>query len=150
MHTLMYSISFNKFCSVATLGHPETFPLPNHLRIVAVALDFGKGLHYSVIKFLYHSSTIKLLLLLIRTKWFYFIFKASAPCLESQSALWLLWHANLCQVATPVGTAQNNPAQPIIITTGATLFSYVIICQSHGLGFKAATDVRAKLRHARP
>ena len=105
LHTLMSLISFNKLSSVATPGHPKPLPLPNHLRIVALAPDLERVSIYSVIKFLYHSSTIKLLLLLILIKWLYLSFKALVLRWKSRSAFWLLWHANLCKVATRVGTA---------------------------------------------
>jgi uncharacterized metal-binding protein len=67
--------------------------------------------------FLRHRSTIKLILLLRLIKWLYLSFKALVLCWKSRSALWLLWHANLCKVATRVGTAVNDAARPITIAT---------------------------------
>ena len=104
-HTLISPISFDKLCSVATPRHPNTLPLPNHLRIVALPPDLEMVSIYSIIKFLYHSSTIKLLLLLILIKWLYLSLKALVLRWKSRSALWLLWHANLYKDATRVGTA---------------------------------------------
>ena len=75
-HTLISPISFNKLCSVATPRHPNTLLLLNHLRIVALPPNLERVSIYSIIKFLYHSSTIKLLLLLILIKWLYLSFKA--------------------------------------------------------------------------
>jgi hypothetical protein len=104
-HTLISPISFDKLCSVATSRHSNTLPLPNHLRIVALPSDLERVSIYSIIKFLYHSSTIKLLLLLILIKWLYLSLKALVLRWKSRSALWLLWHANLYKDATRVGTA---------------------------------------------
>jgi hypothetical protein len=103
-----------KLCSVATPKHFGPLPLENYVRIVALAPDLRKVSFYSVIEFLYHSSTIKLLSLLILIKGWYPSFKASLPCWKSLLALWLLWHANLCKAATRVST--SNKSDPIIIT----------------------------------
>jgi hypothetical protein len=64
---------------MATPRHFEPLPLPNHVRIIALTPDLQRVSFYSVIKFLYHCSTIKLLLLLILIKWLYLSFKASVP-----------------------------------------------------------------------
>ena len=121
LHTLMSPISFNKLSSVATPGHPEPLPLPNHLRTVALAPDLEKVSIYNVIKFLHHSSTIKLLLLLILIKWLYLSLKALVLRWKSRSALRLLLHANLYKVATRVGIAVKRPrTSHKLITTGAT------------------------------
>jgi hypothetical protein len=76
MYTIISPISFYKLYSVATPGHSEPLLLLYHLRIVVLAPDLQRVSFYSVIKFLYHSSTIKLLLLLIRIKWLYLCFQA--------------------------------------------------------------------------
>jgi hypothetical protein len=60
---------------VATPGHLEPLLLKDHVYIVALTLDL-QGSPYSVIEFLYHSSTTKLILSLILLKESYPSFKA--------------------------------------------------------------------------
>jgi hypothetical protein len=70
-HTLISLISFDKLCSMATPKHLNTLPLLNHFCIIALLPDLEMVSIYSIIKFLYYSFIIKLLLLLI-----YLSFKA--------------------------------------------------------------------------
>jgi hypothetical protein len=60
VHTLISLVFSYKLCSVATPGHPELFLLENHVRIDAFTLDLQRVSFYSVIDFLYCSSTTKL------------------------------------------------------------------------------------------
>jgi len=58
----------------------------------------------SIIDFLYHSSSTKLILSLILIKEPYLSSKALLRCRESSSALWLLCRVNLGKVATWIST----------------------------------------------
>jgi hypothetical protein len=107
-HTSISPIFLYKSCSVATPEHSEPLPLENYVRIVALAPDLRKVPLYGATEFLYHSSTIELLSLLILINGSYPSLKASLPCWKSSSALWLLWHANLCKVATRVGSVTTR------------------------------------------
>jgi hypothetical protein len=67
-------------CSMATLRHFEPLPLEIYVRVVALAPNLQRVPFYNIMKFLYHSSTIKLLSLLILIQGLYPSFKASVPC----------------------------------------------------------------------
>jgi hypothetical protein len=62
VHTLISPIIFYKLCSVATLGHPKLLLLENYILIVALTPNLQRVSFYSVIEFLHHSSTTKLIL----------------------------------------------------------------------------------------
>jgi hypothetical protein len=100
VHTSISPIFSYKLCSVATPGHPKPFPLENHVRIVALMPDLQRVSFYSVIDFLYHSSTTELILPLILIKGSYPSSKASLLYRKSSLALWLLWRVNSGKVAT--------------------------------------------------
>jgi hypothetical protein len=53
---------------MATLGHFKPLSLENHIRIIALILDLQRVSFYSIIGFLYYSSTTKLILSLILYK----------------------------------------------------------------------------------
>src|SRR6266536_2221524 len=105
VHTSISPIFFYKLCSVATLGHPELLLLENHVRIVALTPDLQRVSFYSVTDFLHHSSTTELLPSLILIKGSYPSSKASHLYRKSSSALWLLWRANSCMIATRICTS---------------------------------------------
>jgi hypothetical protein len=90
---------------VTTLEHSESFPLENYVRIVALAPKLQKVSVYGTTEIVHHSSTIELLSLLILRKGLYPSFKAYYQAWKSSLAVWLPWHANLCKVATLVGTS---------------------------------------------
>jgi hypothetical protein len=108
VHTSISLIIFYKLCSVATLGHPKSLSLENHGCIVALTPDLQRVSFYSVTDFLYHSSTTKLLLSLIFIKGSYPSSKASHLCRKSSLALWLLWRANSCMIATLICTSDES------------------------------------------
>jgi hypothetical protein len=62
MHALISLIISYKLYSVATPGYPEPLPLENHVHIIALTPDLERVSFYSVIEFLYHSSTTKFIL----------------------------------------------------------------------------------------
>ena len=64
MHTLISHI-FYKLCSVAIPRHPKPLPLENH---VTLTPNLQGASIYSVLEFLYYSSTTKLILFLILYK----------------------------------------------------------------------------------
>jgi hypothetical protein len=68
VHTLISPIFSYKLYSVATPGHPKPLPLENHVRIIALTPDLQRVSFYSIIDFLNHSSTIKLIPSLILIK----------------------------------------------------------------------------------
>jgi hypothetical protein len=105
VHTSISPIFLHKSCSVATPEHSEPLPLEIYVRVVALAPDLRKVPLYGATEFLYHTSTIELLSLLILIKGSYPSFKAHYHAGKSSSALWLLWHANSRKVATRVGTS---------------------------------------------
>ena len=93
-----------KSCSIATFRYFKPLLLEIYVRVVALAPDLQRVPFYNIIKFLYYSSTIKLLLLLILIKGLYPSFKALVLCQKSRLALWLLQYVNLCKVVTRFGT----------------------------------------------
>jgi hypothetical protein len=58
VHTLISPIFSYKLYSVATPRHPKLLLLENHVRIIALTPDLQRVSFYSVIGFLYHSSTV--------------------------------------------------------------------------------------------
>jgi hypothetical protein len=108
VHTLISSVFSYKLYSVATPGHPKPLPLENHVRIIALTPDLQSVSFYSIIDFLYYSSTIELILSLILIKESYLSSKALLQCRKSLSALWLLWRADSCKIATQVGTLDQS------------------------------------------
>jgi len=108
VHTSISLIFSYKLYSVATPGHPEPLLLENHIRIIALIPDLQRVSFYSVIDFLYHSSTTKLIPSLILIKESYPSSKASLQCRESLSALWLLWRVNLGKVARRISTSSRS------------------------------------------
>jgi hypothetical protein len=105
MYILISPIFFYKSCSVAASGYSKTLLLENHVHIVALMPDLQRVSFYSVIEFLYHSSTTELLLSQILIKGSYLSSKASYLYRKSSLALWLLWHANLYIIATLIYTS---------------------------------------------
>ena len=61
MRTLISPIFSYKLYSVATPGHPKPLLLENHVRIIALTPDLQRVSFYSIIDFLYHSSTTELI-----------------------------------------------------------------------------------------
>ena len=55
----------NKLCSEATPGHPKPLLLENYVHVVGHTPNLQRVSFYSVIGFLYHSSTIELIISLI-------------------------------------------------------------------------------------
>ena len=104
VYTSISPIFSYKLYSVATPGHPEPLPLENHIHIIALTPDLKRVSFYSIIDFLYHSSTTKLILSLILIKEFYPSSKVSLLYRKSSLALWLLWCVNLGKVATWIST----------------------------------------------
>jgi hypothetical protein len=80
MHTLMTPIFMYKSCSIATTEHSKPILLENCVRIVAIAPDLWTVSIYNAIEFLYRSSTIKLLSLLILMKRLFPTFRTSLLC----------------------------------------------------------------------
>jgi hypothetical protein len=68
VHTLISLIIFYKLCSIVTPGHLEPLLLENHIHIVALTPDLQRVSFYSIIDFLYHSSSTKPILSLILYK----------------------------------------------------------------------------------
>ena len=93
---------------MATPGHPEPLLLENHVRIIALTLDLQRVSFYSVTGFLHHSSTTELLLSLLLVKRSYLSSEASYLYMKSSSALWLLWRANSCMIATRICTSDQS------------------------------------------
>jgi hypothetical protein len=77
VHTSVSPIFSYKLYSVATPGYPEPLPLENHVRIIAFTPDLQRVSFYTIIDFLYHSSTTELILSLILIKESYPSSKAS-------------------------------------------------------------------------
>ena len=101
IHTSISPITFYKSYSIATPGHPKPLLLENHARIVALMPDLQTVSFYSAVEFLYYSCTTELLSSLIYIKGSYPSSKTSPLlCGKSSSALWLLWRANSCKIAT--------------------------------------------------
>ncbi len=99
-HTSISPISFYKLCSVATPGYYKPLLLENHVRIIALTPDLQRVSFDSVIDFLHHSSNTELILFPILYKGVLFEFYGLTTISESSSALWLLWRADLCKIAT--------------------------------------------------
>ena len=108
VHALISPIFLHESCSVATPEHSEPLPLGNRVHIVALAPDLRRVSFYSATDFLYHSSTIDLLLSLILIKGSYPSSKASPPCERSPLALWLLRCVNSCMVAMQISGRRDR------------------------------------------
>jgi len=108
VHTSISPIFSYKLYSIATLRHPKPLLLENHVYIIALTPDSQRVSFYGVIDFLYHSSTTKLLLSLILLKGSYLSSKALHLYRKSSSALWLLWRANSCMIATQICTSDQS------------------------------------------
>jgi hypothetical protein len=65
LHTLISPILFNKLCSSSTPRHPKPLLLENYVHVVNHTPNLQRVSFYSVIGFLYHSSTIELIISLI-------------------------------------------------------------------------------------
>jgi len=68
VHTLISLILFYKLCSIVTVKHLKPLLLENHIHIVAFIPDLQRVSFYSIIDFLYYSSTIKPILSLMLYK----------------------------------------------------------------------------------
>ncbi len=68
VHTSISPISSYKLYSVANPRHPKPLLLKNRVHIIALTPDLQSVSFYSVIDFLYYSSTTKLILSLILIK----------------------------------------------------------------------------------
>jgi hypothetical protein len=108
VHTSISPIFSYKLYSVATPEHSESLLLENHVRIIALTPDLQRVFFYSVIDFLYHSSTTKLLSSLILIKRSYLTSKALYLYKKPLSALWLLWRANSYIIATQICTLSKG------------------------------------------
>jgi hypothetical protein len=62
IYTLIPPVIFYKLYSVAIAGHLKPLSLENHVYIIALTPDLQRVSFYSIIDFLYHSSTTELLL----------------------------------------------------------------------------------------
>jgi hypothetical protein len=96
---------------VAILGHLEPFPLENHIRIIALTLDLQKVSLYSIIDFLHYNVTTELIPSPMLYKGVLSEFSDLTTISESSSALWLLWRADSCKIATRVGTSDQSERQ---------------------------------------
>jgi hypothetical protein len=68
VHTLIFPIIFYKLYSIVTLGYPKPLLLENHIYIVALTPDLQRVSFYSVIDFLYYTSTTEPILSLMLYK----------------------------------------------------------------------------------
>ncbi|KAN0122743.1 hypothetical protein V8E51_001069 [Hyaloscypha variabilis] len=93
---------------MATPRHPKPLLLGNRVHIIALTPNLQRVSFYSVIDFLYHSSTTELIPSPILRKESYPSSKALLRCRESSLALWLLWRADSCKIATTVGTSDQS------------------------------------------
>jgi hypothetical protein len=93
---------------MATPRHPEPLALKNYVRIIALTPNLQSVSFYSVINFLYHSSTTELIPSPILIKEPYPSSKALLRSRESSLALWLLWRVNLGKVATRINTSSRS------------------------------------------
>jgi len=62
VHTLISLIIFNNSCFIAIPRHPKPLLLENHVYIIALTPDLQRVSFYSIIDFLYYSSTTELIL----------------------------------------------------------------------------------------
>jgi hypothetical protein len=108
VYTSISLIFSYKLYSMATPGHPKPLPLENHIRIIALTPNSQRVSFYNIIDFLYHSSTTKLIPSLILIKVSYPSSEALLLYRKSSSALWLLWCANLCIIATWIYTLSRG------------------------------------------
>lgn len=76
----MSLISLHTFRFIATPEHLEPLSLKNYSYVVALAPDLYRVSLCGVIEFLYYSSTIELLLLLIPINTFYLSSTGLLPC----------------------------------------------------------------------
>ena len=93
---------------MATPAHPKPLLPENHAYIVALTPNLQKVSFYSVIEFLYHSSTTELIPSLILVKESYPSSMALLLYRKSSSALWLLWRVDFCRVATRISTSRQS------------------------------------------
>jgi hypothetical protein len=93
---------------MATPANSKPLLLENHICIVALTPDLQRVSFYSVIEFLYHSSSTELILSLILIKGSYLSSKASPLCRKSSLAMWLLWRVNSGKVATRISTSSRS------------------------------------------
>jgi hypothetical protein len=108
MHTLISLINFYKLCSVATPRYPKPLLLENRIYIVALTPDLQRVSIYSIIAFLYYSSTTELILSLILLKESYPRSKASILRRKSLLAMWCYSGQNSSKVATWISTSADN------------------------------------------
>jgi hypothetical protein len=108
VHISIFSIFSYKLYSVATLRHPEPLLLENHVHIIVLIPDLQRVSFYSIIDFLYHSSTTELIPFLIFIKESYPSSKASLLYRELSSALWLLQYTDSCKIAIWVSTLDQS------------------------------------------
>ena len=95
VHTLKSPIFSYKLYSMATLRHFKPLLLENYNRIIAFMPNLQRVSFYSVIEFLYHSSTTKVIPSLILIRGSYLGCKASQLYGKLSSALWLLWRVQI-------------------------------------------------------
>jgi hypothetical protein len=125
VHTSISIIILYKSCAIATFKHLEPVPPKIYVCIVAFTFNLQRALFYSIIMFLYYSTTIKLLPPTILIKRCYLSLRALLLCWDIiVSLIYMLRRANSCNVATLIGTfkrsdylsrlVQNNPARPTL------------------------------------
>jgi len=108
VHISISLIFSYKLYSVATPRHTKPLLLENHVHIVALTPDLQRVSFYSVIDFLYYSSTTELILSRILIRGSYLSSKASLLYRKSLLALWLLWRADSYKIATRVSTLDQS------------------------------------------
>jgi hypothetical protein len=78
IHFLKILHVFHNLCLIANSGHFGTLLLEIYIRLVVLTPDFQKVLVYSVIEFLYYSSTTEILVLLMHHFIVYLPYKVDA------------------------------------------------------------------------
>ena len=89
VHTPNYLILLSEPYTVATPEHSGPLSPENYIRVVTLAPDLRAASFRDAREFFNHSSTIKLLSLLIFINESHLILKALVPGWKSSSALWL-------------------------------------------------------------
>jgi hypothetical protein len=114
--TLSTSKSIHKSISLISLYTSHIIATPKHLEPLLPRIMFmsspsrlicRESPFCGVIESLYYSSTIELLLLLIPVNRFYLSSTGLLQCQKPSGAFWLMWSADSCKIAMPVGTSHR-------------------------------------------